>query len=52
MESRPCERDSLIGGPNPADALDNDTMNLNLALLLEHLEPEFYRINVPKLFKE
>ena len=41
---------SLNGGPDPADALANDTVILNFALLLEHLEAEFYRINVPKLF--
>jgi hypothetical protein len=44
--------ESLNGGPDPADALDNDTVILNFALLLEHLEAEFYRINVPNLFKE
>lgn len=42
--------ESLNGGPNPADALDNDTVILNFALLLEHLEAEFYSVNVPKLF--
>jgi Ferritin-like domain len=41
---------SLNGGPNPTDKLDNDTTILNFALLLEHLEAEFYAINVPKLF--
>jgi hypothetical protein len=44
--------ESLNGGPDPADALESDTVILNLALLLEHLEAEFYRINVPRLFKE
>ena len=44
--------ESLNGGPDPADGLDNDTVILNFALLLERLEAEFYRINVPRLFKE
>jgi hypothetical protein len=44
--------ESLNGGPDPADALDNDTVILNFALLLEHLEAEFYRINVTNLFNE
>jgi hypothetical protein len=44
--------DSLNGGPDPAAALDNDQVILNFALLLEHLEAEFYRINVPNLFKD
>jgi hypothetical protein len=43
--------ESLNGGPDPADALDNDTVILNFALLLDHLEAEFYRVNVPNLFK-
>lgn len=43
--------ESLNGGPDPSDALDNDTTILNFALLLEHLEAEFYRVNVPNLFK-
>lgn len=43
--------ESLNGGPDPADGLDNDTVILNFALLLEHLEAEFYRVNVPNLFK-
>lgn len=43
--------ESLNGGPDPADAFDNDTVILNFALLLEHLEAEFYRVNVPSLFK-
>jgi hypothetical protein len=44
--------ESLNGGPDPAAALENDTAILNFALLLEHLEAEFYRINVPRLFTE
>jgi len=44
--------DSLNGGPDPADPLNNDTVILNFALLLEHLEAEFYRVNVPNLFKQ
>ena len=43
--------ESLNGGPDPADPLDNDMVILNFALLLEHLEAEFYRVNVPNLFK-
>jgi Ferritin-like domain len=43
--------ESLNGGPNPADKLEDDTTILNFALLLEYLEAEFYRVNVPKLFK-
>ena len=43
--------ESLNGGPNPADELNSDPVILNFALLLEHLEAEFYRINVPKLFE-
>jgi hypothetical protein len=42
--------ESLNGGPDPADPLHNDTVILNFGLLLEHLEAEFYRTNVPKLF--
>ena len=44
--------ESLNGGPDPADALENDTVILNFAFFLEHLEAEFYRINVPNFFKE
>src|SRR5262245_46167365 len=44
--------ESLNGGLDPADALENDTVILNFALLLEHLEAEFYRVNVPNPFKE
>jgi hypothetical protein len=43
--------ESLNGGPNPADELADDTVILNFALFLEHLEAEFYSVNVPKLFK-
>jgi ferritin-like protein len=43
--------ESLNGGPDPADPLDNDMVILNFALLLEHLEAEFYSVNVPNLFK-
>ena len=43
--------ENLNGGPDPADPLNNDTVVLNFALLLEHLEAEFYRVNVPNLFK-
>src|SRR6266516_566757 len=43
--------ESLNGGPDPADELNNDIVILNFALLLEYLEAEFYGINVPNLFK-
>jgi len=43
--------ESLNGGANPADSLANDNVILNFALLLEHLEAEFYSVNVPRLFK-
>lgn len=43
--------ESLNGGPDPADSLSDDTVILNFALLLEHLEAEFYKVNVPRLFK-
>ncbi|HEX7979460.1 MAG TPA: ferritin-like domain-containing protein [Gemmatimonadaceae bacterium] len=42
--------ESLNGGPDPADELNSDPVILNFALLLEHLEAEFYRVNVPRLF--
>jgi hypothetical protein len=41
---------SLNGGPDPAEELNNDIVILNFALLLEYLEAEFYSTNVPKLF--
>src|SRR5262249_38071778 len=43
--------ESLNDGPNPADELNSDPVILNFALLLEYLEAEFYRVNVPKLFE-
>ena len=43
--------ESLNGGPDPADELNTDPVILNFALLLEHLEAEFYRVNVPRLFE-
>jgi hypothetical protein len=43
--------ESLNGGPNPAEELNSDPVILNFALLLEHLEAEFYRVNVPKFFE-
>jgi hypothetical protein len=43
--------ESLNGGPNPAEELNTDAVILNFALLLEHLEAEFYRVNVPRLFE-
>jgi Ferritin-like domain len=43
--------ESLNGGPNPADELNSDLVILNFALFLEHLEAEFYRVNVPRLFE-
>ncbi len=43
--------ESLNGGPDPAAPLSNDIAILNFALFLEHLEAEFYRVNVPTLFK-
>jgi hypothetical protein len=43
--------ESLNGGSDPADELNSDPVILNFALLLEHLEAEFYRINVPRLFE-
>jgi hypothetical protein len=43
--------ESLNDGPNPADELNSDPVILNFALLLEHLEAEFYRVNVPRLFE-
>lgn len=43
--------DSLNGGPHPADELNSDLVILNFALFLEHLEAEFYRVNVPRLFE-
>jgi hypothetical protein len=43
--------ESLNGGPDPADALDNDTVILNFALLLEPSRSGVLSINVPHLFK-
>jgi hypothetical protein len=43
--------ESLNDGPSPAEALNSDPVILNFALLLEHLEAEFYRVNVPRLFE-
>jgi hypothetical protein len=43
--------ESLNGGSSPADELNSDPVILNFALLLEHLEAEFYRVNVPRLFE-
>lgn len=43
--------ESLNGGPNPADDLNSDLVILNFALFLEHLEAEFYQVNVPRLFE-
>jgi hypothetical protein len=43
--------ESLNDGPDPADVLNSDPVILNFALLLEHLEAEFYRVNVPRLFE-
>jgi hypothetical protein len=41
---------SLNGGIDPAAKLNNDEDVLNLALLLEFLEAEFYKLNLAKLF--
>ena len=41
---------SLNGGPDPSAPLTSDKDILNFALLLEFLEGEFYKINVPKFF--
>ena len=43
--------ESLNGGPDPADELNSDPVILNFALLLEHLEAEYYSVNVPRLFE-
>lgn len=41
---------SLNGGPDPSGTLSSDTDILNVALLLEFLEAEFYNTNVPKFY--
>ncbi|HEY1352749.1 MAG TPA: ferritin-like domain-containing protein [Ktedonobacteraceae bacterium] len=41
---------SLNGGTDPAAKLNNDEDALNLALLLEFLEAEFYKLNLTRLF--
>ncbi|HEX8342699.1 MAG TPA: ferritin-like domain-containing protein [Tepidisphaeraceae bacterium] len=41
---------SLNGGPPASFTPGNDVSILNFALLLEHLEADFYNINIPKYF--